>query len=119
MELDWSSGELAEGLRLYEAGEFFAAHESWELVWLRTLPPEKAFLQALIQVTAAFHHGQRGNPRGTRLLLEAALTRLDPLPDIFGGIQVTQLRNDIRTRLADLEANNPTVLPVTILLMSA
>ena len=51
MELDWSSGELADGLRLYEAGEFFAAHESWELVWLRTPPPEKAFLQGLIQVT--------------------------------------------------------------------
>ena len=27
--LDWTKGSLAEGLQLYEAGEFFAAHEAW------------------------------------------------------------------------------------------
>jgi len=118
MELDWRSGELAEGLRLYEAGEFFAAHESWELVWLRTPWPEKPFLQALIQITAAFHHGRRGNPRGTQLLLQAALMRLDPLPDDFGGIRVAPLRDDIRARLVDLEAAMDPVLPVTIRLIS-
>jgi predicted metal-dependent hydrolase len=119
MELDWSSGELADGLRLYEAGEFFAAHESWELVWHRTTQPEKGFLQGLIQITAAFHHAQRGNPKGTRLLLQAALMRLDSLPDNFGGICVAPLRDDIRSRLADLEANSVSVLPVVIRLIPA
>ena len=119
MVLDWSSGELAEGLRLYEAGEYFAAHESWELVWLRTPPPEKAFLQGLIQVTAAFHHVQRGNPQGTRLLLQAALMRLDSLPDNFGGIYVDSLRDDIRSRLDDMEANDAAIQPVVIRLISA
>lgn len=119
MELDWNSGELAEGLRLYHAGEFFAAHESWELVWLRTSAPEKAFLQGLIQITAAFHHGQRGNLKGTNLLLQAALMRLDSLPDDFGGICVAPLRDDIRSRLADLEANNAAVPPVIIRRISA
>jgi Domain of unknown function (DUF309) len=59
MEFDWTQGALAEGLRLYHAGEFFAAHEAWEGVWLRAQEPEKKFLQGLIQVTAAFHHLQR------------------------------------------------------------
>jgi predicted metal-dependent hydrolase len=117
MELDWSCGDLADGLRLYEAGEFFAAHESWELVWLRTSQPEKGFLQGLIQVTAAFHHVQRGNPKGTRLLLQAALMRLDSLPDNFGGICVAPLRDDIRSRLADLEANSFSIPPVAIRLI--
>jgi uncharacterized protein len=118
MALDWRNGELAEGLRLYQAGEFFAAHEYWELVWLRTPAPEKAFVQALIQVTAAFHHGRRGNPHGTRLLLEAALSRLDPLPEDFGGIHVAALRDDIRARLVDLDEGDPAPEAVVIRLIS-
>ena len=56
MEFDWTQGALADGLRRYDAGEFFTAHEAWETVWLEAREPDKTFLQGLIQVTAAFHH---------------------------------------------------------------
>jgi predicted metal-dependent hydrolase len=107
MIFDWSEGALAEGLRLYDAGQFFTAHEAWESVWLRSPEPEKTFLQGLIQVTAAFHHLQRNNPLGAMLLLQAALERLDRYPPWFGGISVTLLRHDIRERLQTLEAGEP------------
>jgi uncharacterized protein len=108
MEFDWSEGALAEGLRLYEAGEFFTAHEEWERIWLASPEPEKTFLQGLIQVTAAFHHLHRGNPLGTVLLLQGALCRLDRYPAAFGGIAVTLLRDDIRERLTMLAAGDLT-----------
>jgi uncharacterized protein len=104
MKFDWTEGALAEGLRLYDAGEFFTAHEAWESVWLGSPEPEKTFLQGLIQVTAAFHHLQRDNPLGTKLLLQAALRRLDRYPEVFGGIAVALLRDDVRERLRMLEA---------------
>ncbi len=107
MKFDWSEGALAEGLRLYEAGEFFTAHEVWESVWLGSPEPEKTFLQGLIQVTAAFHHLQRDNRLGTVLLLQAALRRLDLYPASFGGISVAVLCGDIRERLRMLEAGEP------------
>jgi len=107
MKFDWSEGALAAGLRLYEAGEFFSAHEDWETVWLVTPEPEKTFLQGLIQVTAAFHHLQNENRLGTVLLLQAALRRLDLYPASFGGISVALLRSDIRERLRMLEAGEP------------
>ena len=47
MKLIWTEGELGEGLRCYRAQEFFAAHEHWECVWLRSKEPEKTFLQGL------------------------------------------------------------------------
>jgi predicted metal-dependent hydrolase len=105
IDSDWAHGELAEGLRLYEAGEFFAAHEAWESVWLRSREPDKTFLQGLIQVTAAFHHLKRNNPRGAAVLLQAALRRLEPYPELFGGIWVTLLCDDIRERLRSLEGD--------------
>ena len=91
MKLDWTQGGLAEGLRCYRSREFFAAHEHWESVWLATKGPEKAFLQALIQLAAALHHIQRGNPRGAASLLRSALQRLEPHPLLFGGIAVSSL----------------------------
>ncbi len=104
MNFDWTQGALAEGLRLYEAGEFFTAHEAWETVWLGSPEPEKTFLQGIIQVTAAFHHLRRNNQLGAVLLLQAALGRLDRYPASFGGISVSLLCQDIRERLRTLEA---------------
>ena len=83
MKFDWTEGALAEGLRLYDAGEFFTAHEAWESVWLKLPEPEKTFLQGLIQVTAAFHHLQCDNRLGTTLLLQAALRAARPLSGIL------------------------------------
>jgi uncharacterized protein len=114
MTFDWTQGELAEGLRLYNAAEYFVAHEAWESVWLTAPEPEKAFLQGLIQVTAAFHHFQRGNFIGARRTFEKALRRLDPLPAGFGGIAVAQLRDDIRDRLQNLDQPPTQLAPARI-----
>ncbi|MDT7816852.1 MAG: uncharacterized protein QOH35_2183 [Acidobacteriaceae bacterium] len=111
MKFDWTQGALAEGLRLYDAAEFFAAHEAWESVWLPAQEPEKTFLQGLIQVTAAFHHLRRENRLGTSRLLRAALGRLELYPQDFGGISVDLLRDDIRVWLQALEMDAPAPQP--------
>jgi hypothetical protein len=100
--LDWTTGDLAEGLRCYCAGEFFLAHEHWESVWLNSSEPHKAFLQSLIQTAAAFHHLQKQNHIGAASLLRNALRKLEPLPSPFGGIAVAPLRDEIRAWLQAL-----------------
>lgn len=104
--LDWSQGELAEGLRCYRAGEFFAAHEHWEVVWLKLDEPEKAFLQGVIQMAAAFHHLQRGNLPGARSLLGRALRRFESHGDRFAGLEVATMCVEVRGWLAVLEATD-------------
>jgi len=104
VSLDWKSGELAEGIRCYRNREFWNAHEHWESVWLRLEEPEKTFLQSLIQISAAFHHWQNGNLRGTVSLLRRALGRLEPYPASFGGIDLAQLRKEARAWLMALES---------------
>lgn len=102
MDFDWRRGELAEGLRCYRSGRYFEAHEAWESVWLRSIEPDKTFLQAIIQVAAAFHHLGRANPEGARNLLMAAERRLGSYPGQFGGLSVALLREEIRERIAAL-----------------
>jgi len=101
--LDWNSGELAEGLRCYRGEQFWHAHEHWESVWLRVEEPEKSFLRALIQTTAAFHHLQKGNRAGARSLLGRALQRIEESPAVFCGIDSGALREDVRAWLDALE----------------
>jgi predicted metal-dependent hydrolase len=103
LPFDWSEGELAEGLRCYRGQEFFEAHEHWEAVWLRLAEPEKTFLQALIQTTAAFHHYQRKNLVGTASLLRGALRRLEAYPAEYGGVFVEELKQGIRAWLGALD----------------
>jgi predicted metal-dependent hydrolase len=105
-DLDWRVGALADGLRCYRCGDFFEAHEYWELVWLQCAEPEKTFLQSLIQVSAAFHHLSRGNRVGARSLLTRALRRLERYPDQFGGVGVAELRQRLREWLLALEAGS-------------
>ena len=96
MDLDWKSGELAEGLDCYRRGEFFQAHEHWEVVWLKAEEPEKSFLQALIQMSSACHHRQRGNAKGAVSLMGKSLLRLESSPPGFGGIDVVTLCAEAR-----------------------
>ena len=106
MSLDWRSGALAKGLACYQQGEFFEAHEHWEAVWLGLTEPERSFLQALIQMAAAFHHLNRGNSAGSISLLKRTLRRLESCPESFGGISLSRLRSEVRDWICALEAKD-------------
>lgn len=108
-EFNWTTGPLAEGIHCYRTQQFFEAHEHWEAVWLTLAEPEKSFLQALVQVSAAFHHLRRGNRIGAISLLTRSLRRLDRCPPCFCNIEVDRFRDQARTWLAALEAS--TALP--------
>ena len=88
--------KFEEGLAHFNAKKFFEAHEFWEEIWLVEPEPEKTFLQGLIQVTAAFHHRQRGNPEGTELLLAAGIVKLLRFPADHHGLAIGELRENAK-----------------------
>ena len=105
---------FARGIELFNTRYFFEAHEAWEEIWLHTAPPEKTFLQGLIQVTAAFHHHSRENLRGTKSLLRAGLLKLEDFPPHHRGLNIEKLREAARRWLAVLdrtETNSWPALP--------
>lgn len=119
MPLDWNSEALAQGLRCYRDREFFLAHEHWESVWLGLNEPEKSFLQALIQTTAAFHHLQAGNTRGAISLLRRAMRRFEACPAGFAGIDLVQLREEAGAWLHALETGAPQLPAAFPLILAA
>lgn len=71
--------------------------------------PEKSFLQALIQITASFHHLQAGNAAGAASLLRRALQRLEVCPAHFGGIAVASLSKELQDWLRVIEREEPSI----------
>jgi predicted metal-dependent hydrolase len=80
------------GIELFNRGEFYDAHEVLEDVWRASVPPEKKFLQALIQTAVALHHHSTGNVVGCRSLMARALRNFDGYPEGFCGIHLEPLR---------------------------
>jgi hypothetical protein len=72
---------LLRGLDQMDAGLWYEAHEELEEVWAGEVGATRHLLQALIQVTVALHHRERGNLGGALALLERAADHLAEVPD--------------------------------------
>jgi predicted metal-dependent hydrolase len=90
------------GLSLFNAGDYFEAHEAWEDAWHQVTGPRRDFYQGLIQCAVALEHVRRGNPRGALTVLERARPRLDPFDSPYMGIEWQALLQAIETLLAPL-----------------
>ncbi|WP_291424830.1 DUF309 domain-containing protein [Deinococcus sp.] len=86
--------ELRRGAQLFNAGQWWEAHEAWEEVWARSGGQERHFVQALILLAAAlhkrWHHGSL-----THRNYDKALRYLDLLPAEYDGVNLEQLRADV------------------------
>ena len=108
---------LRDGLAAYDRGDFFEAHELLEPAWMGTDDAgERAFLQGLIKLAAAYVHDVRGNPTGMVKNLTGARTWLAEASvgePTRGGIDLVVLVDDVDRRLADLadHPNGPTLEP--------
>jgi predicted metal-dependent hydrolase len=110
---------IRAGLAAYERGDYFEAHEDLEPAWMGTDDvAERALLQGLIKVAAAYVHDARGNPTGIVRNLEGARTLL--LEATSGGsgpnaagVDVDALIAAIDLRLDDLASHpdDPTLAP--------
>lgn len=71
------AGLFAQGVRHWNARDFYEAHEAWEELWLLAFDDHKRWLQGLIQYAAAFVHFERGFfASGFRSLMARATTKV-------------------------------------------
>ena len=64
-EADGDPDGLERGVELFNAGEFWEAHEAWEGAWMpHRHQPEGDFYKGLVQVAAGFYHYRRRNRNG-------------------------------------------------------
>ncbi len=70
------TSEFLQGYQLFNAGQYWHAHEAWEVQWLQRSGAERILLQGLIQTAAALVHWSRENSKGLVLNWAKAAPKL-------------------------------------------
>ena len=82
--------EYLAGIELFNKRDYWEAHEAWEELWLEAETPLRAYYQALIQTTAAFHHLGNENWGGMASLLTEAMEKLQAYRPRTEGLDVDE-----------------------------
>jgi uncharacterized protein len=86
---------FAAGIRLFNQGRFFEAHEVWEELWKTAEGDKRIFYQGIIQAAAALVHMQRGNYKGGISVYLKSRPKLDQFPVVWMGIELGQFRSEL------------------------
>ena len=89
------------GLRLAHDGEFFEAHEAFELAWRACDPAERDFFQGLVHVVVSAYQRGRGRPIAAERQRLKALNRLAAFEPVHRGLDVRLLRAALERAEAD------------------
>ncbi|NMB86935.1 MAG: DUF309 domain-containing protein [Chloroflexi bacterium] len=107
-----------EGLRYFNAGLYFEAHEELEAAWREETEAIRDLYRGILQVGVAYYHIQRANYNGARKLLLRCRPWLAPYPDWCRGIHVEKLRQDyqiVERKLIQLGPEQVAQIPKTLL----
>jgi predicted metal-dependent hydrolase len=77
-----------EGIRFFNACEFFEAHETWEELWTEYRGPARRYFQGLIQAAVALHHFGNGNIRGAKKVYVSSRGYLDDYRPAYRGLNL-------------------------------
>lgn len=111
-ELDETQQALfIEGCNLFDEGEFWHAHESWEDLWksLKPLevPTETNAVQGIIQCAALLYNYERQKIRGVVNMATKLLARLSGVEHGIWGVDVAGLRVALIPFIRDAAADEP------------
>ena len=99
--------EMMDGAKQFNAGEYWEAHEVWEIPWNAAKSAgdsiEASYVQGLILLAAAIHKRRHyDNPRGGQLNYDKALRKLEVVPTGYSqkdGFDLEQLKLEVLTAL--------------------
>ncbi len=91
----WADPRLDEGLRQFNEGHHFHAHETWEGLWMGLEGGEKLFVQGLIVSAALLHQYGRRIPAGVVGHWDNAQDRLGPHRPAKWGVDVDGLLRNL------------------------
>ncbi len=100
------------GVRLFNEGRFFEAHEVWETLWQAAAGDSRTLYQGLIQAAAALHHAARGNHAGARSLWNKAEVKLELSPAEYEGAAIGQLLAELKFYFSFEKFGTPPLLRI-------
>jgi predicted metal-dependent hydrolase/predicted RNA-binding Zn-ribbon protein involved in translation (DUF1610 family) len=87
----------ADGLRLFNEGEYFEAHEALEDAWNDEQGNVRDLYRGILQIAVVYLHITRGNYNGAVTVYARSQKWLTGWADVCRGIDVEQLRRDAKS----------------------
>ena len=99
--------QAAEGLRLFNAGEYFEAHEALEEAWNAEEGKVRELYRGILQIAVVYLHITRGNYPGALKVYSRSQKWLRNWPETCRGIEVGRLRRDAEAAINELKRLGP------------
>lgn len=105
-----------EGIRLFNEGDFFEAHDIWEEAWHQVQDRRREkFYRATIKGAVTLVLLRQGRAVGTRQVFVDCVNEYEGLPNVFMGLNIPRhienLRHAIQPAIDDLEARHVQIDP--------
>src|SRR5512141_2656417 len=99
--------KAVEGFELFNAHQFWHAHEALEAAWLVETGDVRHLYRGILQIAVTYLHVQRANYRGAVKVYQRSHRWLSPFPDQCRGIDLGQLRRDAAAVMAEVSRLGP------------
>jgi uncharacterized protein len=92
----------AEGLRLFNAGEYFEAHEALEDAWNAEKGAVRNLYRGILQIAVVYLHIRRRNYNGAIKVYARSQKWVRDWPDLCRGIDVQELRQNAEVAITEV-----------------
>ena len=107
--------EIIAGIRHFNAGRFFEAHEAWEDHWGKGGPDERGATLGLIKAAVALHQREARNPAGFAWQAGEAVKHLQANAHVWPALELGSLAETLGSLVAQVrfhgKAPDPFVAP--------
>ena len=93
----------ADGLRLFNAGEYWKAHEALEDAWNDEQGKVRDLYRGILQIAVVYLHITRKNYNGAIKVYARSQRWIKDWPEVCRGIQVERLRRDAETAINEVQ----------------
>ena len=94
--------QTEEGLRLFNAGEYFEAHEALETAWNEEKGKVRDLYRGILQIAVTYLHITRGNYNGAVKVYGRSQKWMKDWPATCRGIHVEELRRDAESVMREV-----------------
>lgn len=96
-----------KGMQLFNAGEYWLAHEELEAAWKEEKGNVGELYRAILQTAVVYLHVTRGNYNGAVKVYGRVQKWIRPWPEVCRGIEIGQLRQDLEAVITEVKRLGP------------
>jgi predicted metal-dependent hydrolase len=95
--------QAIEGIRLFNSGRYFEAHEALEHAWKEEKGKIRELYRGILQVAVVYLHITRKNYNGAIKVYGRSIKWLKDWPEICRGVDVGMLRRDAQKAFEEVQ----------------